>query len=169
MSEVERILDQMDRAFSGDAWHGPPLKTVLEGLTAEDASNHAIADAHSIWELVLHITAWKIIVRHELTGEKVDVTPEIDWPPVWETSEIAWKRTVENLDESHKRLREAASGLREDQLEEKPAARTGNSRYVMLHGVVQHDLYHAGQMAVLKKAIRISRQVAHGTGWGIHG
>jgi uncharacterized damage-inducible protein DinB len=169
MSEVERILDQMDRAFSGDAWHGPPLKTVLEGLIAEDASNHAIADAHSIWELVLHITAWKIIVRHELTGEKVEVTPEIDWPPVWETSEVAWKRAVENLDESHKRLREAASELREDQLDEKPAARTSNSRYVMLHGVVQHDLYHAGQMAVLKKAIRISRQVTHGTGRGIHG
>jgi uncharacterized damage-inducible protein DinB len=169
MSEVERILDQMDRAFSGDAWHGPPLKTVLEGLTAEDASNHAIADAHSIWELVLHITAWKIIVRHELTGEKVEVTPEIDWPPVWETSEVAWKRAVENLDESHERLREAASELREDQLDEKPAPRTGNSRYVMLHGVVQHDLYHAGQMAVLKKAIRISRQVTHGTGRGSHG
>ncbi len=118
---------------------------------------------------MLHITAWKIIVRHELTGEKVDVTPEIDWPPVWETSEVAWKRAVENLDESHKRLREAASGLREDQLEEKPAARTGNSRYVMLHGVVQHDLYHAGQIAILKKAIRISKQVVHGTGRGIHG
>src|SRR5208282_2685174 len=86
MSEIERILDQMDRAFSGNAWHGPPLKGVLEGLIAEDASNHGIADAHSIWELVLHITAWKIIVRHELTGEKVDVTPEIDWPPVWEAS-----------------------------------------------------------------------------------
>ena len=59
------------------------------------------------------------------------------------------------------------AGLREDQLEEKPAARTGNSRYVMLHGVVQHDLYHAGQIAVLKKAIRISRQVTHGTDRGI--
>jgi uncharacterized damage-inducible protein DinB len=169
MSEIERILDQMDRAFSGDAWHGPPLKTVLEGLTAEDASNHAIADVHSIWELVLHITAWKIIVRHELSGEKVDVTPEIDWPPVWETSEVAWKRAVENLDESHKRLREAASELREDQLDEKPAARTDNSRYVMLHGVVQHDLYHAGQIVILKKAIRISKQVVHGPGRGSHG
>jgi uncharacterized damage-inducible protein DinB len=157
MAEIKRILDQMDRAFSGDAWHGPPLKSVLEGLTAEEASNHAIPGAHSIWELVLHITAWKIIMRHELMGEKVEVTAERDWPPVWETSEVAWKRAVENIDESHKRLREAAAELRDDQLEEKPVARTDNSRYVILHGVVQHDLYHAGQIAVLKKAIRISR------------
>jgi uncharacterized damage-inducible protein DinB len=157
MTEIERILDQMDRTFSGDAWHGPPLKSVLEGLTAEEASNHAIANAHSIWELVLHITAWKIMMRHELMGDKAEVRPETDWPPVWETSEVAWKRAVENLDESHKRLRETAAGLREDQLEEKPVTRTDNSRYVILHGVVQHDLYHAGQIAVLKKAIRMSR------------
>jgi uncharacterized damage-inducible protein DinB len=157
MGEIKRILDQMDRAFSGDAWHGPPLKSVLEGLTGEEASNHAIPGAHSIWELVLHITAWKIIMRHELMGEKAEITAEVEWPPVWETSEVAWKRAVENLDESHKRLREAAAELRDDQLEEKPVARTNNSRYVILHGVVQHDLYHAGQIAILKKAIRISR------------
>jgi uncharacterized damage-inducible protein DinB len=160
MNEIKRILDQMDRGFSGDAWHGPPLKSVLEGLTAEEASSHAIPDVHSIWELALHITAWKIIVRHELMGERVDITAERDWPAVWETSEVAWKRALENLDESHKRLRDAAAGLREDQLEEKPSARTDNSRYVMLHGIVQHDLYHAGQIAILKKAIRMSRQAS---------
>lgn len=161
MGEIDRILDQMDRAFSGDAWHGPPLKSLLDGLLAEDASKHPLEGAHSIWEIVQHITAWNTIVRRELAGEALSVTTEQDWPPVWEVSEAAWQRAVENLVEAHGRLRGAARGLREDQLDEKPIKRTNNSRYVMLHGIVQHDLYHAGQIAVLKKALGGARRAAH--------
>lgn len=161
MSEIDRILDQMDRAFSGDAWHGPPLKSLLDGLLAEDASKHSLDGAHSIWEIVQHIAAWNTIVRRELSGEVLSVTTEQDWPPVWEVSDAAWRRTVENLVEAHNRLREAAKGLREEQLDEKPSKRTDNSRYVMLHGIVQHDLYHAGQIAVLKKALGGARRAAH--------
>ena len=161
MSEIDRILDQMDRAFSGDAWHGPPLKSLIDGLLAEDASKHAVEDAHSVWEIVLHITAWNTIVRRELMGEALSITSEQDWPPVWEVSEAAWHRAVENLVEAHSRLRAAAQGLRDEQLEERPSRRTDNSSYVMLHGVVQHDLYHAGQIAVLKKALGSARRAAH--------
>ena len=160
MSEIDRILDQMDRAFSGDAWHGPPLKGLLDGLLAEDASKHPLDGAHSIWEIVQHITAWNTIVRRELIGEALSITTEQDWPPVWEVSDAAWHRTVENLVEARGRLRAATRGLRDEQLDEKPSKRTNNSRYVMLHGVVQHDLYHAGQIAVLKKALG-GRRAAH--------
>ncbi|MGH9691279.1 MAG: DinB family protein [Candidatus Acidiferrales bacterium] len=152
MSEIARILDQMDRAFSGSAWHGPSLMALLEGLSAEDASRHSIPAAHSIWELVQHIGAWNTIVQHRLNGEPMEVTTEIDWPPIWEASDIAWSRAVENLAASRSRLRRVAEGLRDDQLAEIPAG-CRDSRYVMLHGVVQHDLYHAGQIAVLKKAL----------------
>jgi uncharacterized damage-inducible protein DinB len=154
MSEVQRILDQMDRAFEGDAWHGPPLRPMLEGLSAEDASKHPIPGAHSIWELVHHITAWNTIMRDELGGASAQITPEVDWPPVWDTNEVEWRRAVQNLADAHTRLRQAAEKLRDDQLDEQPSKRTSNSRYVMLHGIVQHDLYHAGQIAVLKKALR---------------
>jgi len=160
MTEIRRILDQMDRAFDGDAWHGPPLKSLLDGLTAEDASTHPIENAHSIWELVYHITAWNTVVNEELLGAVVEVTPELDWPPVWEVTEVEWKRTVQNLVDARRRLRKTVESLRDDQLDEKPRKRTENSRYVMLHGVVQHDLYHAGQIAILKKAIR-SERAAH--------
>jgi len=153
MSEVERILDQMDRAFSGDAWHGPPVMNLLDGLSAEDASKHPVHGAHSIWELVHHMGAWNAIVLHRLQGEDVEVTTESDWPPVWEVSEAAWKRALENLTESHARLRKAAEGLTDEQLEQR-AAGPQYSRYVVLHGVIQHDLYHAGQIAILKKALR---------------
>jgi uncharacterized damage-inducible protein DinB len=156
MSEVERILDQMDRAFAGDAWHGPPLKPMLDGMAAEDAAKHPIEGAHSIWELVQHIMAWNTIVEQELSGAAVEVTPELDWPPVWEATDVQWRRAVQNLIDARSRLRKAVEGLRDEQLDERPTKRTSNSRYVMLHGIVQHDLYHAGQIAVLKKALRSS-------------
>jgi len=159
MSEIRRILDQMDRAFAGDAWHGPPLKGLLDGLTAEDASKHPIQGAHSIWEIVHHITTWNTVVHEELSGASVHVTPEMDWPPVWEVTDVQWQRAVQNLVEARSRLRKAVERLRDDQLDEKPSKRTNNSRYVMLHGIVQHDVYHAGQIAFLRKATRMSQQV----------
>jgi uncharacterized damage-inducible protein DinB len=154
MNEVERILDQMDRSFAGDAWHGPPLKPLLDGMTAEDAAQHPIRGAHSIWELVHHLTTWNTVVREELSGTSAQVTPELDWPPVWEATDIQWQRAVQNLVDARSRLRQAVEELRDDQLDERPSKRTSNSRYVMLHGIVQHDLYHAGQIALLKKALR---------------
>jgi uncharacterized damage-inducible protein DinB len=152
MTEVNRILDQMDRAYSGDAWHGPAVRALLDGLLAEDASKHAVKGAHSIWELVNHIAAWKFIVVRRLGGEKPQVTPEMDWPPVWEASEFEWKRSLENLAESQKRVRSAVEKLRDEQLDEIMGKKMG-SRYMMLHGLIQHDLYHAGQIAILKKAL----------------
>jgi uncharacterized damage-inducible protein DinB len=154
MSEIKRILDQMDRAFAGEAWHGPSLMQLLDGITSEDASAHPIHDAHSIWELANHIAAWNTIVQHRAAGEAVvDVTAERDWPPVWEVSEVAWRRALEDLKASRARLRVVVERLREDQLEQK-AAGEEYSIYFMLHGLIQHDLYHAGQIAVLKKALR---------------
>jgi uncharacterized damage-inducible protein DinB len=152
MSEIKRIVDQMDRAFSGDAWHGPPLTQVLEGLSAETASKHSIRGAHSIWELVNHIAAWNTIAGHKLKDEPVEVTTELDWPPVWDASDVAWKRSLENLAESRARLRKLVESFRDKQLDE-IVARENYSRYVLLHGLVQHDLYHAGQIAILKKAL----------------
>jgi uncharacterized damage-inducible protein DinB len=153
MSEIKRILDQMDRAFAGEAWHGPSLMQLLDGITSEDASAHPIHDAHSIWELANHIAAWNTIVQHRAAGEAVvDVTAERDWPPVWEVSEVAWRRALEDLKASRARLRVVVERLREDQLEQK-AAGEEYSIYFMLHGLIQHDLYHAGQIAVLKKAL----------------
>lgn len=152
MSEIKRILDQMDRALSGEAWHGPSLNQLIDGIAAEDASAHTVPRAHSIWELVNHIAAWNIIVRRRLTGEHVNVTAEMDWPPVWEASDVEWKRTLDSLAESRARLRKVVEALKDDQLEQK-VPDGDYTAYVTLHGLVQHDLYHAGQIAVLKKAV----------------
>ena len=151
MSEIARILDQMDRAIGGEAWHGPHLQQVLDGLSAEQASMHPVKGAHSIWEIVNHLAAWNRIVHKRFAGTAVDVSPEMDWPPVWDTSEVEWKRSLDNLRESRASFRAAVEKVRDEELHEPP--RTEWSRYATLHGVVQHDLYHAGQIAVLKKAL----------------
>jgi uncharacterized damage-inducible protein DinB len=152
MREINRIIDQMDRGFSGEAWHGPALMHLLDGISAEDASKHSVAGAHSIWELVSHIAAWNTIVQQKSKGESNEVTAEMDWPPVWEASEVAWKRSLDNLAESRTRLRNYVKTMRDDQLDE-PVLHENCSQYVLLHGLVQHDLYHAGQIAILKKAL----------------
>ena len=155
MREIDRILDQMDRAFSGDAWHGPSLMSLLDGISAEDASKHAVRGSHSIWELVHHLGAWNAIVQHRLQGQDVEVTAERDWPPVWEVSEATWKRALDNLSESYARLRSAVAGMKDEQLDlmDQKTSGPNTSRYVVVHGVIQHNLYHAGQIAVLRKAI----------------
>jgi uncharacterized damage-inducible protein DinB len=153
MSEINRILDQMDRAFAGDAWHGPSLESLLDGISAEDASMHPVHDAHSIWELVNHIAAWNSIVQHRASGEAVEVSAEMDWPPVWEATEVAWQRSLAHLRDCRARLRAAVQKLPEEKLSEIVPGKD-HSQYVMLHGAIQHDLYHAGQIAVLKKALQ---------------
>lgn len=153
MSEIERILDQMDRAFSGDAWHGPSLMAVLDGVSTENAAKRPIPQAHSIWELVHHIRAWNAIVQRRLQDEIVKVTPEMDWPPVAAVSEAAWRSALADLKQSRAQLRQTVERLTDAQLDQKPP-NLPDSRYVLLHGVIQHDLYHAGQIAVLKKALQ---------------
>jgi len=152
MAEVERIVDQLKRAYEGKAWHGPAVREVLAGVTAEKSARRPLGNAHNIWELVVHIGVWEAFARRRLEGEVItDVPPEQDWPPVTVTDEAAWERTLAQLEERHMKLRKAIAALPEARLSETVQG-MGYSVYYMLHGVVQHDLYHAGQIALLKKA-----------------
>lgn len=150
--EVERIADQLRRAFEGNAWHGPALSEVLSGVTGEKAARKPLIAAHSIWEIVLHVAVWQSVVRRRLMGEVIDkLPPEQDWPPVKDPSENAWRNLLESLKQGNRQLQQAISEFSDERLSE-PVPAKGYSTYVMLHGVVQHDLYHAGQIAILKKA-----------------
>ena len=151
MSEVERITDQLRRAFEGEAWHRPSVREVLDGVSAEKAAARPIAGAHSIWEIALHIAAWENVARRRLLGERAQVTDEENFPPVAETSEAAWAATRAALEEGNLRLREEISRLSDSRLSE-PIIEGMFSVYITLHGVIQHTLYHAGQIALLKKA-----------------
>lgn len=153
MTETHRINSQLKRAFQGQAWHGPSLRELLDGVTAEQAAAKPVPNAHSIWELVNHIIAWEQIVKQRLEGDAVNSIPaEVNFPPVSDASEEAWQGALQKLEVSNQSLREAIKRIDDAKLEEK-AAGQDYSVYFMLHGVIQHDLYHAGQIALLKKMI----------------
>ena len=153
MSEIDRILDQLKRAVEGPGWHGPSVKESLQGVTAAQAHQRPLANAHSIWELVHHIAVWEDVGRRRLEGDPAEVpisSPE-DWPPAEDTSDAAWEKTRAALDRSHQALVAAISRVPESRLDQ-PILEGKSTVYVTLHGVIQHDLYHAGQIAILKKA-----------------
>jgi uncharacterized damage-inducible protein DinB len=156
MSETARIADQLRRAFHGDAWHGDSLLEILEGVTAAQAAARPVKHAHTIWELVLHITAWDGAVRRRLAGVAVDLSDEQNFPSVMDPSENAWRRTIEQARKVHNELVEAVTAFPDQRLEEKVPGKKNEpdwyNFYYMLHGVAQHELYHAGQIALLKKA-----------------
>jgi uncharacterized damage-inducible protein DinB len=158
MSEVLRIVDELQREHEGDPWHGSPLRQHLRGITAAQAARHPIAGAHSIWELVLHMTAWKKEVCKRAAGGAATEPDEGDWPDVGEITDERWNQAVRRLETAHSELIAAIKALPEAQLFEPTTDTrdgplgTGVSYYVLLHGIVQHDVYHAGQIAILKKA-----------------
>lgn len=153
MREVKRIVDQLKRAFEGEAWHGPSLMEILESVTAEQAALRPFSDAHSIWELVLHIEAWERAGLRRLGGDHADLSDKEDWPAVVDTSEQAWKQTKKTLKEGHDAFQAAISKLDDSRLDQ-PVGDGRATVYGTLHGIIQHTLYHAGQIAILKKAIR---------------
>ena len=153
MSEIERLQDQLHRSYEGEAWHGPPVRELLEDVDAETAAARPIPDAHTIWELVLHMTAWQDAATRRLEGDPAYLTDEEDWPPVLEPGDEAWSDTLAAMDVTRRRLTEAVGRLTEAELYGLVIEQE-YSGYRLLHGVVQHDLYHAGQIALLKKVAR---------------
>jgi len=150
MSEAHRISDQLKRAMHGEAWHGPSIQELLAGVTAEQAAARPVAGGHSIWELVLHITTWERTALRRLRGEATEPTDAENWP-VAAGGEAAWQEARAALERGNAALADAVRSLSDAELLAiVPGERY--SVYVLLHGVVQHDLYHGGQIALLKKA-----------------
>jgi len=159
MPETRRIADQLQRAFNGDPWYGSPLMKILEGVTAAQACAHPVAGAHSIWQVVLHIAAWQGAVLDRLAGNPPGLPVEGDWPEILDTSEAAWRQTLALLAQRHEALVHTASEMTDEDFRRKlgeerdPATGSGVNVYYTLHGIIQHTVYHTGQIAILKKAL----------------
>ena len=153
MSEAARIADQLRRAFDGEAWHGDSLFEILKGVSAKQAAARPIADAHSIWELVLHIAAWDSVVARRFGGAVAELEDAENFPRVADESEAAWRKTLAEVRRVHQELIDAVAKMPDSRLEEMVPGKEGAhyTFYCMLQGVVQHKLYHAGQIALLKK------------------
>jgi uncharacterized damage-inducible protein DinB len=159
MSEAGRLIDQFKRAHDGDPWHGSPVKDILKGVTAGQAATQPPNGAHSIWALVLHMTGWRNEVAERATGKPSGEPPAGDYPAIGDPTPARWTAALAALDASHEHLMTVVRGMTDEQLmkptndpRNRPLG-TGVSYYELLHGIVQHDAYHAGQIAILKKVL----------------
>ncbi len=155
--EAQRISHTLQDTYNGNAWHGPSVGEVLKDVTAAEASLRPISSGHSIWELVLHMTSWRIFTWNKLAGDpSFDITdPAHDWPPVKEDSQLAWEAARLALENSQQQLLIALENFPDERLMQIVPGRSYDY-YKLLQRNIGHDLYHTGQMALLKKMLRKS-------------
>jgi uncharacterized damage-inducible protein DinB len=153
-SQPALLAEQLRRAFYGNAWHGPAVLDLLQDVDAATAAAKPIPDVHSIWELVLHIAAWDNAAIRRLAGEKCQPEGLANFPPVAKPTEAAWRKAVAQARRTHDQLVKIVAALPESHLRDRVPGKRYDF-YFMLQGVAQHELYHAGQIAILKKAARV--------------
>ena len=158
MSEVDRILDQYDRAMDGDAWHGDPVWKILDSISAEQAAWRAAPQVHTVWELVGHMTFWEMEVVRRLRQLPPGPLEELNFPAMPEATAENWAGTLSEFRKSNLEFRTAVMKLDDSQLDRQLPGRD-KSIYVEVHGVVQHHLYHAGQIAILGKILTANKVV----------
>jgi len=152
-AQVVLLLRVLDEAFDRKAWHGPNLRGTIRGLDARRACWRPAPARHSIWELVVHAAYWKYAVRRRLTGDKRGSfgLPGSNWfSRPSEPQADAWRRDVALLGEEHRKLREVVAGLRDADLP-RTAAGSRHPNATLVYGVAAHDVYHAGQIQLLKR------------------
>ena len=150
---VVMLLEILDQAFDRKSWHGTTLRGSLRGLTASEAVWRPGPERHNIWELALHTAYWKYAVRRRLAGESVgsfERKPS-NWPAVPQPADgSAWKRDVAFLESEHRKLRDTIAELTPADL----ARRSPRGVWTYaeeIHGVAAHDLYHTGQIQLIKR------------------
>lgn len=152
-AEVDRLDDQLRRALEGEAWHGPAVLELLAGVSAAQAASHPISGAHSIWELVLHIASDYDLVLRRLSGDGRELTAAEDWPACPPSTEENWRQTLEELERLSEKLRQAVRDFPAERLDGRLVPESPYTAYMQFIGVTQHSLYHAGQIALLKRAL----------------
>ena len=152
-TERTLLLRLVDQGFDTQAWHGPTLGGAIRGLTPRQAAWRPGARRHCIWELVLHTAYWKYAVRRRLTGGEVGGFPRSgsNWPRLPEQlTSATWRRDVALLKAEHRKLRAAVAALAPRLF----GVRGGRGRWTnaeVIHGIAMHDLYHAGQIQLIKR------------------
>jgi len=145
-TEIQRIINALQHTYEKNAWHGPSVKEALADVTEKQSSNR-MGDSHSIIELVAHMTAWRTFVTEKLKGnDAFELTDEQNF-----TNEKDWNKALINLEQSQVNLLKALSEISDEKLNEVVPNRKFKF-HVMLHGIIHHDLYHTGQIVLLKKA-----------------
>lgn len=156
--EIQLLLELIDQAFDHRSWHGTNLRGSIRGLDLKTASWRPARDRHNIWELLLHAAYWKYVARRRLLGEKrgsfpLDGSNFFERPAPGHADERALKADIKLLVQTHKSLREAVAGIRASDLSFTPRGAT-TTNLALIMGIASHDLYHAGQIQLLKRLAR---------------
>ena len=150
MDEVKFLRDQFKTTFSGDSWHGPNLLRTLDGVDVEQAKARPLGERHTIWELVDHMTFWLEEVLKAMKDKEIPRPDKVvDWPSMGGSAE-QWSQSVKRLEAAVNMLVDELATWSSEDLEQ----RVGGADYSfrqMLHGAVHHNLYHAGQIAIMRK------------------
>jgi uncharacterized damage-inducible protein DinB len=154
--EIRLLLHQIDESYEKKAWHGPNLRGSIRGLTAKQAAWRPSRGRHNIWEIVLHTAYWKYAVRRRLLGEKRGSFPlkGSNWfAAPEEVSNEAWQTYIQLLEAVHRTMRNAISEL---SVEDLPRITRGGkvSNQVVISGIASHDVYHAGQIQLIKRLMK---------------
>ena len=148
------LLAALDEAFDRKAWHGTNLRGSLRGLSAAQAASRPAAGRHNIWEIALHAAYWKYAVRRTITGAKRGSFPYrgSNWFPRPDADAALWRNDLELLRSEHHLLRAAVAGLPAERLSD-PSAKKRYTVVALIRGVAAHDVYHAGQIQLLKRLL----------------
>ncbi len=158
--ELDAIVDCVERSVSGDPWHGPSLDALLADVTPEQAFAHPVPGAHSIVELVLHVTAWTLEVGSRLRGELPALHAIGDWPEPGQCSEARWESARRDLHGAHSEIARLVRTIDPSRLAQisgtarDRALGVGVSYGTMILGLAEHVAYHGGQVAILKRALK---------------
>ncbi|MCU1350169.1 MAG: DinB superfamily protein [Acidobacteria bacterium] len=146
MRPIEQFIDRLNALFDGEETHGATLRGLLDGVSEEQARRH-IGDVHSILEIVVHIGRWMDVVADRLRGEAIDSTTVADWS---DTTKQSWPATIEELERAQSRLLDGVARTSPEALD-RPIAGKDYTARVALEMVMNHNVYHTGQIALLKK------------------
>ena len=157
-SDFDALREELRKVYDGDPWHGSSITDVLKGVDADTAALRSVPHGHTIWEIVLHMTAWTREVASRVRGGSPKPPPE-DWPAAKSGGgEAAWRSTQEDLAAAQKELENAVDSLGSDELlrwigdQRDPTLGTGLTVGTLIRGLLQHHTYHEGQIALLKRA-----------------
>jgi len=151
MSDVERILKHYDGVMTGNAaWHGDPVWQILDGISAQQAAARPLPSAHTIWEIVMHMIFWEDVAAKRLTGKSAGLVDELNFPAMPAVTEENWRKTLDGFRASNQSFRQALARLDPAKMNDLTAAGK-RTYYGEAHGIIEHHVYHAGQIVLLSK------------------
>ncbi|UCE95880.1 MAG: DinB family protein [Candidatus Bathyarchaeota archaeon] len=159
MNEIELIVDMLMQTFDGRAWHGPSFMSVVNGVTKAQASGRPVEKGHTIWEIVSHCSYWMDAVTKALHSQRMpDIKTDEDWPKMGKT-EQDWIKTQEVARKACNELTHSLKNLDKDIFTQKVHGSYNGEPYSttyrrMIHGISDHNTYHSGQIAILKKMMQ---------------